>query len=505
VVYVKIPLRLTQGSEVEMSHIEAAVRGSKKIEAVLRDGFGAEGRGLHEYLGCVEHRIPSDIVRKARFIASVRNKVVHQEEEIFDIEDFNRSVDGVVFNLNKVLEKERLQREAQQRIQREAHAQHQSCSPNQEITRESSGGMGRHFFMAIAIVLALYFWGQLQAEKDSRVQDARKHSQQLADLQQQLASMQKDKVMTPTKPMETRPELTNTSASSQNAFAERAALEPLGLKEVQLRLNKLGYVAGIPDGLPGPTTDSAIRNFESRNNLVVDGKLTASEHDLLMSGKAVGAARTTISKQGSLLAKARSSDSEYDQARRDISNELVSMLRKKTKVTLGNADVAQDASGTYSVRVPVSWSISGRKVLSLLNRYFNSYGGRPLALTSEHMISNNNRIVVNKGPVESSSAIKPYSGRLFNELQKIEIYIEVLLGRRKAKLVIAGNANCFVSCSYVEGKGDSWIVQVNGKPGESTINWKQETPVVIKGLTESELQNGGLPVAVIQLRVARSN
>jgi hypothetical protein len=79
-----------------MSQIETAVLASKKIEAILRDGFAAEGRGLHEYLASVEHRIPAHIVKKARYIASGRNQVVHKDGVIADLADFNQAVAEVV-------------------------------------------------------------------------------------------------------------------------------------------------------------------------------------------------------------------------------------------------------------------------------------------------------------------------------------------------------------------------------------------------------------------------
>lgn len=43
------------------------------------------------------------------------------------------------------------------------------------------------------------------------------------------------------------------------------------LKEIQTRLNQLGYSAGRADGLMGPTTKAAIEDFQRRNDLFVDG------------------------------------------------------------------------------------------------------------------------------------------------------------------------------------------------------------------------------------------
>jgi peptidoglycan hydrolase-like protein with peptidoglycan-binding domain len=41
---------------------------------------------------------------------------------------------------------------------------------------------------------------------------------------------------------------------------------------LQQRLQALGYSeVGIPDGIFGEKTDQAVRNFQQRNNLVVDG------------------------------------------------------------------------------------------------------------------------------------------------------------------------------------------------------------------------------------------
>ena len=43
------------------------------------------------------------------------------------------------------------------------------------------------------------------------------------------------------------------------------------VREVQRRLNRLGYGAGAVDGLFGPITDAAVRRFQADNDLAVDG------------------------------------------------------------------------------------------------------------------------------------------------------------------------------------------------------------------------------------------
>ncbi|MBX7105553.1 MAG: hypothetical protein K1X57_15830 [Gemmataceae bacterium] len=63
-----------------MSDIEFAVKECKKLEALLETGFGATGRGLHEKVSSVEKKLPPPLVRRLRFIATVRNKLVHEPD-----------------------------------------------------------------------------------------------------------------------------------------------------------------------------------------------------------------------------------------------------------------------------------------------------------------------------------------------------------------------------------------------------------------------------------------
>lgn len=59
--------------------MEAVIKYSKQIEGVLEQGFSATGKGLHEKLSSVEDRFDEGFVRKIRSLATIRNKVVHEE------------------------------------------------------------------------------------------------------------------------------------------------------------------------------------------------------------------------------------------------------------------------------------------------------------------------------------------------------------------------------------------------------------------------------------------
>lgn len=60
-----------------MSDIEFVIKKSKALEALLEAEFRAEGKGLHEKLTSVQSRLPEPLVKKLRFIATMRNKLVH--------------------------------------------------------------------------------------------------------------------------------------------------------------------------------------------------------------------------------------------------------------------------------------------------------------------------------------------------------------------------------------------------------------------------------------------
>jgi len=68
-----------------MSDFKSIVDAVKRIETTLVEQYGAEGRGLHEKLSSVESRIPQNLQRSIRYLATVRNKAMH--EDGYEIED----------------------------------------------------------------------------------------------------------------------------------------------------------------------------------------------------------------------------------------------------------------------------------------------------------------------------------------------------------------------------------------------------------------------------------
>lgn len=61
------------------SDIDLVVSASRRLEAVLAKRYGATGRGLHAQISSVEKQLPRDLVHALRWVATMRNKVLHQD------------------------------------------------------------------------------------------------------------------------------------------------------------------------------------------------------------------------------------------------------------------------------------------------------------------------------------------------------------------------------------------------------------------------------------------
>lgn len=75
-----------------MDDIGRVVRYSRRLERLLKEHYHAEGKGLHQLVTSCEQRLPHDSVKQLRFVATVRNKAVHQDGyEVDDIRGYERT------------------------------------------------------------------------------------------------------------------------------------------------------------------------------------------------------------------------------------------------------------------------------------------------------------------------------------------------------------------------------------------------------------------------------
>ena len=81
-----------------MTPIEELIKIVQNMETALEEDYGATGKGLHEKASSVESQIPPDVMKKIRFIATIRNKAVHDDLETAEKEIENvRNAAEVVY------------------------------------------------------------------------------------------------------------------------------------------------------------------------------------------------------------------------------------------------------------------------------------------------------------------------------------------------------------------------------------------------------------------------
>lgn len=92
---------MTEEEKLEVFESQV-VKRSKAIERLLEQNYGAAGKGMFEKAKSVEARLEADIFNKLKFIAAVRNKVVHEEGYVFDgrQKDYLSTCDGVIRRLS---------------------------------------------------------------------------------------------------------------------------------------------------------------------------------------------------------------------------------------------------------------------------------------------------------------------------------------------------------------------------------------------------------------------
>jgi hypothetical protein len=66
-----------------MSFVESVIVRVRRIEKLLSD-LGGDGKGIHERVTQLGSRVPYDQSKRLRYIASVRNKLIHTDGYTFD-------------------------------------------------------------------------------------------------------------------------------------------------------------------------------------------------------------------------------------------------------------------------------------------------------------------------------------------------------------------------------------------------------------------------------------
>jgi alpha-galactosidase len=91
---------------------------STQIESLLVE-LGAIGRGMHEKLDSIESIISPSMVRKIRWLATIRNKAVHEANFCTDLDNFVENANNAINFLQNLLTEQKQQQEQEQEQKQE--------------------------------------------------------------------------------------------------------------------------------------------------------------------------------------------------------------------------------------------------------------------------------------------------------------------------------------------------------------------------------------------------
>lgn len=91
---------------MEYSKVDMVVSISQRLERILEDGLGAKGKGLHQKITSVESMLPTDLIRNLRWIATMRNKTLHENRDtIKNRHDFQKTAAEAEIDLLNLVER----------------------------------------------------------------------------------------------------------------------------------------------------------------------------------------------------------------------------------------------------------------------------------------------------------------------------------------------------------------------------------------------------------------
>ncbi len=85
-----------------MDDITLVVRACSHLEQVLEERLGAQGRGLHEKITSVSGHLPTALVKHLRWLATLRNKVVHEGYVLPDRKSYIMGYNTAVAELERM-------------------------------------------------------------------------------------------------------------------------------------------------------------------------------------------------------------------------------------------------------------------------------------------------------------------------------------------------------------------------------------------------------------------
>lgn len=454
-----------------MAHISLAVRGSQRIESFLKKHFNAQGKGLHAIVSSVEEQIPQQTVRHIRYIASVRNKVVHEAAEIDDLEIFSESIDSILSDLQSIIDARKAEEEQHWRDSSRllGHYQKQE-QPVVVITQTPLWAKIIIPVLAFATISSCYSsvgkgGGTVYGYGNSANTELTRLKYTKASLESTVASLRKE-LKEAQEEAKRAKEVAQKKAALASAQPDKVAaphVNVINLRDAQEKLNLLGYNAGPPDGLKGPGTRQALTAFQLQNGLPQTGELNTATSTILFSEQAKTSARPVVSggRSINMLAVAEKTQNDKQRGYAAIDEGIRENL-SRASIKIGKVDV-----DSGNVQVQVGWTIDVASINEQLK---------------EHLKTQSNRRDLEVRNYRQAEH-RPYSASLFSSLQKKSAHIVVKVGPKTGRMRIGGGAHCHVTCQFSTSRNpNSFYLK-----GSRALGGNYPEVIKVQGLSNADL------------------
>lgn len=85
-----------------MGQIEDVISLTREIESLLEQ-LGASGKGLHQKISSIENRFDRDTIKQLRWVATLRNKIVHEHGfKIDNMSDYKSTAKSLIKKLKQM-------------------------------------------------------------------------------------------------------------------------------------------------------------------------------------------------------------------------------------------------------------------------------------------------------------------------------------------------------------------------------------------------------------------
>ncbi|BDY05724.1 hypothetical protein [Ferrimonas sp. YFM] len=413
-----------------MGSIEIAVTQSKRIEAALTEQFGAEGRGLHEKVSSVEHQLPKLLIRQIRWIATLRNKAVHEPDfSLNDPDEFVRRADHVMAQLKALQEQA-----AAKAVEPQAHKA-PAADTNAAWQEPGQASLPKALNWVLGLGLCL-----LLLKMGVSLYEGKLHS----EAQRERAERRQ------------RPAAEVTQAAS----------EPKQPQEQSL-----------------PASSKPVATVKPKSNL--DSASTSA-------AESTGGTTIKVATAG-LASKVQQAQDGLSQGKAQLSEQLLLGMMNNLTVTVGEISAAADDGGKVSLLLPLSWQVEQPPLLKVINEHFRDYKGRAITGGRVALDKGRDKlsdgIVIERLWNQGEHQHQAHSEVLFRWLVTHQLRLEARFAGQSASLVLASGRDCHVGC---RGRGDDQfqLLTAHRGKGEPLMLYREQNPLRITGLTARSFDKG---------------